>query len=80
MSLGYADLNQFVENGIVVNESGLPVANANFRRTTTISNVNDRLKDVGCKVEIRDRVTLAFVGESESVRTLIAKYDYPEKK
>jgi Tfp pilus assembly protein PilV len=78
-SLGYDDLTLFGENGVLVDASGVPTSQGNYRRTTTVSNVNPRLIDAACKVDIRDRVTLAFGVESETVRTLISRYEFPGK-
>jgi len=78
-ALVFDDLAQYAEAGVVVNDSGMPSSSGNFMRTTVVSNVNDRLFDIRCVVTMRNRVSLAFEGGGESVQTLIARYEAPER-
>ena len=68
----YGELEGFVENNVVVDWQGNPSVNGDYRRTTTVSNTTPTLKEMVVTVEIRNRVTRAFAGMGESVRTYFA--------
>jgi hypothetical protein len=75
----FDNLDEFEETAAPVDVNGLDVSGSDYRfqRTTTISSVAVNLKEIIVMVEIRDRVSLAFEGEAESVRSLFAEYIEP---
>lgn len=74
----YVDLVLLAENGVVVDEFGLPSATGRFRRSTTVS-LN--APSSGCTsllvvTEIRDPRTKVF-DSSENVTGVYTEYDSP---
>ena len=67
-------LNGFTESQMVVDNSGNSSLGGDFRRSTSISTVSTNLKQVAVSVEIRDRITRRFGGESETATSYVPKY------
>ncbi len=70
----FGQVDNFLEDKVLVNASGAPDVNGNFRRTTTVSEVSSNLLEMAVTVEIRNRKKLAFTGEREQLRTFFAEY------
>ena len=73
----YSELNGFAEDSVIVDASGQPSDDGDYCRTTTVSNSTPALKEMVVTVEIRNRVTRAFDGNSETVRTYFADLQTP---
>lgn len=75
-TLNYGDLGYLVESNVVVNDLGSPLAEGNFRRTTSIlTNSWANLARFSVQVDIRNLRSRQFVGESESLSTYMTKYE-----
>ncbi len=75
-TLNYGDLGYLVESNVVVNDLGSPLAEGNFRRTTSIlTNSGANLARFSVQVDIRNLRSRQFVGESESLSTYMTKYE-----
>jgi len=72
----FGELEQFAESRVVVNASGNPDPNGDYRRTTNIRTIGPTLKEVAVVVEIRDKVSRAFT-VGETVQTYIADFRLP---
>lgn len=76
-TLNFSMLDLFQENGVVVDYNGNPDPNGAFKRNTVISNVATNLVEIIVTVDIRNRVTLGFAGENETVRSYLTEYIVP---
>lgn len=76
-ALGYDVLPLFEESNSVVDKNGNPDPNGNFRRSTIVSDVRSNLRELTVIVEIKNRFTLQFDGEAETLKTYHAKYTEP---
>lgn len=77
-SFDFDQLHLFHENQVVVDHEGQPSSKGNYRRTTTVSNVNDRLKEMTVKIEIKNRHSTKFIAREE-LRMYFADYvELPE--
>lgn len=66
------------EDSVTVNKMGHPSGNGHFQRTTSVSNVAERLYNVTVTVEIRNRLTWDFSGGGlERVQTYITEFIPP---
>ena len=70
----FEQVGNFLEDKIRVDASGLADLNGEFRRSTTIANINGGLLELTVTVEIRDRKTLTFKGRKEFLSTYFAQY------
>jgi len=70
----YGQVDDFLENNVVVDASGVPDAVGNYRRSTTVSNVSSNLLELTVTVDLRNRQTLAFTPAKEQVSTYFAEY------
>ena len=71
----YSQLTTLVESNVVVNDSGIPVSDGYFRRTTIIStNYAPGLTKIDVRTDIRNSKTLQFSGDNESLATLSTEY------
>lgn len=73
----FDQLDLFAEANVIVNASGSPDYTAQYRRSTTVTEINDNLVQFSVVVEIRDRVTLTFDDEQETISSYIANYQEP---
>jgi len=73
----FDQLDLFAENNVLVNASGTPDYNGEFRRSTTVTEINDNLTQFSVVVEIRDRACLDFTGDQETLSSYIANYQEP---
>ena len=75
----FIHMELFAESGTVINEDGMVDANGQFRRSTVVSNINPRLASIVVNVDIRNRITLGFDGEKETLQTLVTDFtEVPE--
>ena len=70
----FDQIEEFEEDEVLVDTSGSPVANSNFRRTTTVTLERYNLKNVRVEVGIRNPVSREFDGEEETIQTYIADF------
>lgn len=70
----YSDLESLIEDKTRVNVSGDPDVAGDYRRTTTVTNVTENLKELVVTVAVWDRVNLVFTNESEIIRSLYTEY------
>lgn len=73
----FDQVNNFLENRVVVDTSGIPSETGNYRRTTEVSNVSSNLVEVTIDVEIRNRQTLEFTPSHEQLSAFFADYLEP---
>lgn len=73
----FDQVENFLENKVVVDTSGIPSETGNYRRTTEVSNVSSNLVEVTVDVEIRNRRTLEFTPSHEQLSTFFADYLEP---
>ena len=75
----FDQLTTFIETDAPVDVSGNDISESScqFQRTTTVSDVAVNLKEIQVTVEIRNRVTREFDTESETIKSLFAKYIEP---
>jgi hypothetical protein len=74
-ALGFSQLTECEEDRVRVDCFGAPDEQGHFRRTTVVTDVSDSLREVIVTVEIQDLTQVAFIGESEVVRSSIAEFD-----
>ena len=79
-SFDFDQLHLFAEKAVVLDESGNPNRDGNFRRTTTISNVAERLTELAIRVEVRNRITRKFGNRPETLHSYIADYIQPPEE
>jgi hypothetical protein len=72
-SVPLADLPLFAEDGVRLDANGMPDPGGNFRRSISVSQVNDKLSLVTVRIDIRDRKTGRFEGDHESVAVKVAE-------
>jgi len=75
----FSQLHLFEESQTRVDYLGSTDASGDYRRTTSVSNATEGLTEVVVTVEIKDRVTLGFDRESETVGTYIADFEEVEE-
>jgi prepilin-type N-terminal cleavage/methylation domain-containing protein len=68
----FDQLSSFDESNVQIDSVGDPSNNGNYRRSTTVSNVSASLIEMSVAVEIRDRKTLQFEGQAETVSSMFA--------
>jgi len=73
-SIDFSHAFEFGETNIVVDKTGQPSLNDEFRRSTTISPVFTNLLEVVVTVDIRNRETLAFEGAHEEISSYMAQH------
>jgi type II secretory pathway pseudopilin PulG len=73
----YGQLNNFIEDDVIVDASGLADAEGLYRRTTEISNVSSNLMELKITVDLRNRESLEFNPANEQLSTYFAKYLIP---
>jgi hypothetical protein len=70
----FGQVDDFLEDKVNIDASGIPSNLGNFRRSTQVINVNPNLLELSVIVEIRDRKTLGFSGSQEYLKTYFAEY------
>jgi hypothetical protein len=70
----FGQVDDFLEDKVNIDASGMPSTLGNFRRSTQVSNVSSNLLELAVIVEIRDQKTLAFSGSQEDLTTYFAEY------
>jgi len=75
--LGFDHVDFFGENQVVIDKNGSPDADGNYRRTTVVNDVKSNLKQMVVTVDIKDRITLSFSGENETIRSYFADIQGP---
>lgn len=76
----FDQMELFAQDNVEIDRSGVADAEGDYRITTTISTVTNDLKEVVVTVDIKDRISRAFEGESETVSTYIADFvEYAEE-
>jgi len=73
----FDQVNNFVEDKVVVDTSGIPSADGNYRRTTQVSNISSNLLELTVTVGIRNRRTLQFNPANQELSTYFANYLAP---
>jgi hypothetical protein len=69
----FNQIHELAESQILLDGSGIPSLNGNFRRTTQISSLSSNLYELAITVDIRNRASLEFAPAKESINTYIAK-------
>lgn len=71
----YDQLISLVESNIVVNDSGVPISDGFFRRTTLVTpNYLPGLTKIEVRTDMRNMKTMNFSTENESLATLATEY------
>ena len=70
----FGQLDDFLEDKVVVDASGVPSTEGNYRRSTEVSNVSSNLLELTVTVDIRNRQTLVFNPANEQLSTYFAQY------
>lgn len=70
----FEQMDSFLESQVLVDSSGVPDREGNYRRTTAVNMVDTNLMELVITVEIRDRVSLSFNGPNETLTTFFAEY------
>lgn len=73
----FGQVDDFIEDQVIVDTSGLPDTAGHYRRTTETSNINSNLLELVVTVDIRNRKTLAFTPAKEELTTYVARYLEP---
>ncbi len=73
----FDQVGNFIEDKVVVDASGVPSTEGNYRRTTQIGTVSANLLELTVTVDLRNRKTLAFTPAKEVLATYIANYLEP---
>jgi hypothetical protein len=73
----FDQVDDFTEDKVVVDESGNPAADGNYRRSTLVSNISSNLLELTVTVGIRNRRTLEFNPANQSLSTYFADYLEP---
>ena len=68
----YDEIRFLAENGIIVDASGRADSTGQYRIDTGVSQAGTNLMELVVTVGIRNRMSLVFEGESESVQTYVA--------
>ncbi len=78
-ALPFGSLEMLQESQVRVDRSGFTDNDGDYRRTTYVNEIKTGLlKEIVVVVEIRNRKTLDFDGESEHIRSYFADYAEPE--
>ncbi len=64
----------FTEDKVLINGIGQPDMNGNYRRTTEFIQVSSNIIEIVIDVDIKDRKTLQFDGQTESLRSFNSLY------
>ena len=75
--LTYDSLPLLEESDVLIDGTGSPDVDGMYRRSTMVNDVATNLREIVVSVEIMDRKTLTFDGESETIQTYHAKYVEP---
>ncbi|MEE9367524.1 MAG: hypothetical protein V3V05_01540 [Pontiella sp.] len=70
----FGQMNDFVEQDVMVDLSGVADIDGKFRRSTALSVVSSNIVEMVVTVEIRNRMSLDFDGENEELSTYFAEY------
>ncbi|VGO19156.1 type IV pilus modification PilV family protein [Pontiella sulfatireligans] len=62
------------ETALSVDKNGFPAVRGAFSRTTTIGTIGTNLYEFAVTVRVRNRKTLEFSGDGQSISTYIAKH------
>lgn len=73
-TFNYGQVNDFLEDKVIIDSSGVPDDDGNYRRSTEVSNVSSNLLELTVTVDLRNRITLAFNPANEVLTTYFAKY------
>ena len=73
----FGQVDDFIEDKVLVDASGIPTTEGNYRRTTEISNVSSNLLELTVTVDIRNRKTLVFNPANQQLSTYFANYLEP---
>ncbi len=70
----FGQVDDFLENNVIVNASGVPSTEGNYRRSTEVSTVSGNLLELVVTVDIRNQKTLIFNLANEQLKTYFAYY------
>jgi prepilin-type N-terminal cleavage/methylation domain-containing protein len=70
----YGQVNDFLEDKVIIDSSGVPDNEGNYRRSTEVSNVSSNLLELKITVDMRNRETLIFNPANEILTTYFADY------
>jgi type II secretory pathway pseudopilin PulG len=70
----FGQVDDFLEDKVVVDASGVPDSMGNYRRSTEVGNVSSNLLELTVTVDIRNRQTLVFNPANEQLSTYFAEY------
>jgi prepilin-type N-terminal cleavage/methylation domain-containing protein len=73
----YGQVNNFLETDVIVDTSGVPDTEGNYRRTTAVNPVSGNLLELVVTVDLRNRKTLVFNPANEVLTTYFANYLEP---
>ena len=73
-SFDHDQRGDFEEDKVLINGTGLPDMNGNYRRTTIFTEVSSNIIEIAINVDIRDRKTLRFDGRNETLKSFFALY------
>lgn len=73
----FGQVDDFLETDIIVDASGAPSSEGNYRRSTAVSMVSSNLLELTVTVDIRNRQTLIFNPANEQLSTYFAEYLAP---
>jgi prepilin-type N-terminal cleavage/methylation domain-containing protein len=70
----YGQVNDFLEDKVIIDASGVSDTEGNYRRSTEVSNVSSNLLELKITVDMRNRETLVFNPANEILVSYFAKY------
>jgi len=70
----FGQVDHFLEDDVVVDASGVPSTEGNYRRSTEVSTISSNLLELTVTVDIRNQQTLVFNPANEQVSTYFAEY------
>jgi len=70
----FAQILELNETAITVDAKGIPLEEGYFRRVTDVSLLATNLCELAITVEVKNRKTLAFDTEGETITTYVAKH------
>lgn len=73
----FGQVNDFLETDVIVDASGVPDTEGNYRRSTAVSTVSGNLLELIVTVDLRNRNTLVFNPANEVLTTYFANYLEP---
>jgi len=73
-SRDFSQLSQFAESNTVVDVNGRLIANGEFRRSTSVSALQNGMRIVTVRIDIRDPYSGIFEGEDESVTQRLTEF------